>query len=160
MDSKQAIKGLASHSTVCLSDSDLPNQGNLTAALRTFHTSGWWKSKVNPAKDATMKIMSDFGHLQPEDVYVCLRGEGEMASVPGPTVSHPPLPLSPFVSASDLGTGHSGFLSPLGDLSNYSRGGGEGRGNAGWCIGLENSIRILFPPPQTKKCQNGREQVF
>lgn len=65
VDSKQATKGLASPSTVHLSGSELPNHGNLTAALRTFYTSGQWKSKGNPGKDATMKMISNLGHLEP-----------------------------------------------------------------------------------------------
>lgn len=95
VDSKPAIRALVSPSTVHLWDSDLPNRRNLVAVLRAFHTSGQWKSKGNAEKDGTMKIRWNLRHLQPQDGWVYLRGEEEVVSLPGLTVSHPLLPCPP-----------------------------------------------------------------
>lgn len=108
MDSKQAVKGLAFPSTVHLLGSDFPNHGNLAAALRTFHTSGRWKSEGNPEREATMKIMSNLGPLQ--DVWVCLRGEGSVVSLPGSPVPQPPRPHPPCECFRHR-TDHFAFLS-------------------------------------------------
>lgn len=110
VDSKQAIMGLASRSTVHLSGADLPNHGNLAAALM-FYTSGRWRSKGNPEKDATTKTMSNLGvccHRMSKSAWR-VRGTGLLYRV---LLYHTLLYPHLLVNVSDRGTGYFGFLSP------------------------------------------------
>lgn len=110
LESKQAIMGLASHSTVHLSGADLPNQGKPGCCFDVLYFRSV-EIKKKPWKDATTRTASNLGvcsHRMSKSAWG-VRVQGFPSRV---LLYHALVYPHLLVNASDRGTGYFGFLSP------------------------------------------------